>query len=99
MHSAWFESIVAWISAHPQMAGGLIFLIAFCDALAVVGIVVPALPLLFAVGTLIGLGHLSGPYAVVCAAAGAFAQRYAGFTPHGHTLALVDEFERQLNAA
>ncbi|MGV8923741.1 MAG: VTT domain-containing protein [Thermomonas sp.] len=73
MHSAWFESIVAWISAHPQMAGGLIFLIAFCDALAVVGIVVPALPLLFAVGTLIGLGHLSGPYAVVCAAAGAFA--------------------------
>ena len=37
-------------------AGGVIFLIAFCDALAVVGIVVPALPLLFAVGTLIGLG-------------------------------------------
>lgn len=73
MHSAWFENTVAWISAHPQMAGGLIFLIAFCDALAVVGIVVPALPLLFAVGTLIGLGHLNGPYAVVCAATGAFA--------------------------
>ena len=73
MHSAWFDNTVAWISAHPQMAGGLVFLIAFCDALAVVGIVVPALPLLFAVGTLIGLGHLNGPYAVVCAAAGAFA--------------------------
>ena len=73
MHSAWFANTVAWISAHPQMAGGLVFLIAFCDALAVVGIVVPALPLLFAVGTLIGLGHLNGPYAVVCAAAGAFA--------------------------
>ncbi len=73
MHSAWFDSTVAWISAHPQMAGGLVFLIAFCDALAVVGIVVPALPLLFAVGTLIGLGHLNGPYAVICAAAGAFA--------------------------
>ena len=36
------------------------------------GIVVPALPLLFAVGTLIGLGHLDGPYALLCAAAGAF---------------------------
>lgn len=72
MHSAWFDLTVAWISAHPQMAGGLVFLIAFCDSLAVVGIVVPALPLLFAVGTLIGLGHLNGPYALLCAAAGAF---------------------------
>ena len=73
MHGAWFDNTVAWIGAHPQAAGLLVFLIAFCDALAVVGIVVPALPLLFAVGTLIGLGHLDGPYALLCAAAGAFA--------------------------
>ena len=73
MQSAWFDSIVAWISANPQAAGGLVFLIAFCDALAVVGIVVPALPLLFAVGTLIGLGHIDGPYALMCAGLGAFA--------------------------
>ena len=73
MQSAWFDATLAWISAHPHAAGGLVFLIAFCDALAVVGIVVPALPLLFAVGTLIGLGHLDGPYALLCAAAGAFA--------------------------
>lgn len=73
MHGAWFDNTVAWISAHPQAAGGLVFLIAFCDALAVVGIVVPALPLLFAVGTLIGLGYINGPYALLCAALGAFA--------------------------
>ncbi|RZA17042.1 MAG: DedA family protein, partial [Lysobacteraceae bacterium] len=73
MQSAWFDATIAWISAHPHAAGGLVFLIAFCDALAVVGIVVPALPLLFAVGTLIGLGHLDGPYALLCAALGAFA--------------------------
>ena len=72
MTSAWFDSIVAWISAHPVAAGGLIFLVAFCDALAVVGIVVPALPLLFAIGALVGLGHVDGPYAIVCAALGAF---------------------------
>lgn len=72
MQSAWFDSTVAWISAHPVAAGLVIFLIAFCDALAVIGIVVPALPLLFAVGTLIGLGHLDGSYALLCAAAGAF---------------------------
>src|SRR5690606_36617603 len=39
--------------------------------LAVVGIVVPALPLLFAVGALVGLGHIHGPYALACAALGA----------------------------
>ncbi len=71
MQSDWLDGVVAWIGAHPVLAGGVIFLIAFCDALAVVGIVVPALPLLFAVGTLVGLGHVDGPYAVVCAAAGA----------------------------
>jgi membrane protein DedA with SNARE-associated domain/membrane-associated phospholipid phosphatase len=73
MMNAWLESTTAWITAHPVAAGGVIFLIAFCDALAVIGIVVPALPLLFAVGTLIGLGHLDGPYALACAALGAFA--------------------------
>jgi membrane protein DedA with SNARE-associated domain/membrane-associated phospholipid phosphatase len=73
MQSAWFDSTVAWIGTHPQAAGALIFLIAFCDALIVVGAVVPALPLLFAIGVLIGLGELSGPYAVACAALGAVA--------------------------
>lgn len=71
MQSAWFDTIVTWISAHPLAAGGVVLLIAFCDALVVLGILVPALPLLFAVGTLVGLGHLSGPYAISCAALGA----------------------------
>jgi membrane protein DedA with SNARE-associated domain/membrane-associated phospholipid phosphatase len=72
MPTAWLDSLVAWISAHPLAAGLLIALIAFCDALAVIGIVVPALPLLFAVGALIGLGHIDGVYALACAAIGAF---------------------------
>lgn len=72
MEPAWIESATAWIAEHPIAAGALIFLIAFCDALVVLGIVVPALPLLFAVGALVGLGHINGPYALVCAALGAF---------------------------
>lgn len=72
MESAWLESATAWISANPNAAGALIFLIAFCDALVILGIVVPALPLLFAVGALIGLGHINGPYALLCATVGAF---------------------------
>lgn len=72
MPTAWFDGTIAWITAHPRAAGLLILLIALCDAIAVVGIVVPALPLLFAVGALVGLGHIDGPYAVACAALGAF---------------------------
>lgn len=71
--NSWIDSILAWISAHPVLAGAVIFAIAFCDAVIVLGAIVPALPLLFAVGVLIGLGQISGPYAVTCAALGAFA--------------------------
>ena len=72
MNPSWFDSLLAWIAAHPVAAGAVIFAIALCDALIVLGAIVPALPLLFAVGMLIGLGELSGPYALVCAALGAF---------------------------
>jgi membrane protein DedA with SNARE-associated domain len=73
MHGAWFDNIVAWIGAHPQAAGLLIFAIAFCDAVIVLGAIVPALPLMVAIGVLIGMGEIAGPYAVACAALGAFA--------------------------
>lgn len=72
MNPSWFDTLLAWISAHPVAAGGVIFAIAFCDAVIVLGAIVPALPLLFAVGMLIGMGELSGPYALVSAALGAF---------------------------
>ncbi|MDQ3287704.1 MAG: bifunctional DedA family/phosphatase PAP2 family protein [Pseudomonadota bacterium] len=73
MEPAWLDSITTWISANPAAAGVVIFLIAFCDALILVGIVIPALPLLIAAGVMVGLGHVNGPYALACAALGAFA--------------------------
>ena len=73
MQSAWFDNIVAWIGAHPQAAGLLIFVIAFSDAVIVLGAIVPALPLMIAIGVLIGMEEIAGPYAVACAALGAFA--------------------------
>ena len=73
MEASWFDNLLAWISAHPVAAGLVIFAIAFCDAVIILGAIVPALPLLFAVGVFIGLGQISGPYAVACAALGAFA--------------------------
>jgi membrane protein DedA with SNARE-associated domain/membrane-associated phospholipid phosphatase len=69
---SWFDGLLDWITAHPVAAGAVVFLIALSDALIIVGAIVPALPLLIGVGVLIGLGELSGPYAVICAALGAF---------------------------
>ncbi|HBK46191.1 MAG TPA: hypothetical protein DDZ67_07110, partial [Xanthomonadaceae bacterium] len=73
MNSSWIDATLEWIGNHPTLAGAVIFAIAFSDAVIVLGAIVPALPLLFAVGVLIGLGQISGSYAVACAALGAFA--------------------------
>ena len=72
MEPTWIESASAWISAHAMAAGAVVFLIALTEALIFIGFFVPALPLLFAVGVLIGLGHVNGPYALVCCTLGAF---------------------------
>ncbi len=72
MISSWVNGLLAWIGTHPYAAGAVIFLVAFCDALVVLGMIVPVIPLLIPVGLLIGMGRLSGPYALACAALGAF---------------------------
>ena len=73
MLESFFSGLVAWVGQHPVAAGLVILLIAFADAVILLGAVVPALPLLFAIGVMIGLGEISGPYAVACAALGALA--------------------------
>ena len=88
MLSELFNSLVAWVGDHPVAAGIVIFLIAFCDAVIILGAVVPALPLLFAIGVLIGLGEISGPYAVACAAIGAMAGDGVSYWV-GHRWAMV----------
>lgn len=65
------EALLAWIAAHPFAAGALIFAVALLDGLVAVGIVMPSAALLIALGSLIGLGALNGPYALACAALGA----------------------------
>lgn len=84
MNSATLDALVAWIGAHPLAAGLVIFLVVFCDALVILGIVVPAVPILFAVGTLVGLGMVDGTYAIVCAALGAFAGDGVSFVVGHH---------------
>jgi len=72
MNSDTLDALIAWISAHPIAAGAVVCLVAFCDAVVILGFAVPAAPILFAVGTLVGLGTIDGTYAVLSAALGAF---------------------------
>jgi len=68
-----FETFYAWIALHPHYAGLAVFLIAMAESLAVVGLLVPGVAMMFAAGALIGAGALS--FAPTCgyAIAGAVA--------------------------
>lgn len=72
MDSAQLDALVAWIGTHPLAAGAAIFALAFCDAIVLLGVLVPLMPIFFAVGALIGVGSIDGLYAIACASAGAF---------------------------
>ncbi|MBT8765413.1 bifunctional DedA family/phosphatase PAP2 family protein [Metapseudomonas boanensis] len=54
----WYDQVTAWLGANPEWLGLAIFLIACIECLAVAGIVVPGVALLFAVGVMAGSGAL-----------------------------------------
>jgi len=54
----WLADILQWIRDNPDMAGLTIGLVAFLEGLALVGILIPGIIILFGFGTLIGLGVL-----------------------------------------
>ncbi|BAN46523.1 bifunctional DedA family/phosphatase PAP2 family protein [Metapseudomonas resinovorans] len=56
--SQWYDQVTAWLSANPEWLGLAIFLIALVECLAIAGIVVPGVALLFAVGVMAGSGAL-----------------------------------------
>ncbi|HEY9031759.1 MAG TPA: DedA family protein [Kangiella sp.] len=53
------NDILGWISNHPHLAGAAVFLIAFLESLAIVGLAMPGWLLLVGVGALIGGGTLN----------------------------------------
>ena len=66
-----FHQLLQWVSANPHWAGVVVFLMAFAESLAIVGMVVPGVAILFAVGALIGAGALEFWHMVAWAVAGA----------------------------
>ena len=68
-----FRQLLEWVSANPHWAGLIVFLMAFAESLAVVGMVVPGVAVMFAVGALIGAGALDFQAMVLWAVLGAVA--------------------------
>ncbi|MEA3303331.1 MAG: bifunctional DedA family/phosphatase PAP2 family protein [Pseudomonadota bacterium] len=50
------DSLITWVNAHPHWAGLIVFLVAFSESLAIVGVIVPGVVMMFAAGALVGAG-------------------------------------------
>lgn len=66
------QSILEWVATHPTWAGAFVFLVAFTESLALVGILVPGIFILFGVGALIGMDALDLLPIWIWASLGAF---------------------------
>ncbi len=66
-----FQQLLQWVSAHPGWAGMVVFLTSFVESLAIVGVIVPGVAILFTIGALIGAGALEFWHMVAWAVAGA----------------------------
>ena len=69
---SWTEALLAWLHQNPGWSVVLVFLVAFVESLVLVGILLPGIMILFAVGALVGLGALELAPVWITASAGAF---------------------------
>lgn len=67
------QQILQWVQAHPVWAGAVVCLIAFAESVAIIGILVPGVVILFGVGALIAVGALDFWTMCAWAVAGAVA--------------------------
>ena len=58
MDTGWTQDLLNWLNAHPGWGVTIVFLVAFLESLALVGILLPGIVILFGVGALIGLDLL-----------------------------------------
>ena len=58
METGWTQELLNWLNAHPNWGIAIVFLVSFVESLALIGILLPGIVILFGVGALIGLGVL-----------------------------------------
>lgn len=82
------QPFLEWIGAHPTWAGIAVFLISLSESLAIVGLVVPGVVMMTAIGAMIGAGILPAwttlGWAVLGAIAGDGISYWLGYHYHQH---------------
>ena len=86
-----FQQLLEWVAANPHWAGVIVFSMAFAESLAVVGMVVPGVAVMFAIGALIGAGALDFQSMVIWSVLGAVAG-------DGLSFWLGKKYQRQLTS-
>ncbi|MES9896123.1 MAG: phosphoesterase PA-phosphatase, partial [Candidatus Thiodiazotropha endolucinida] len=56
--SEFFTPLLAWIGENPLWAGLMVFVVAFSESVAIIGLIVPGVVLMFGFGALIATGIL-----------------------------------------
>jgi membrane protein DedA with SNARE-associated domain/membrane-associated phospholipid phosphatase len=69
----YIKALMAFITHHPALAYGAIFLISLSESLALVGLIVPGTVIMFGVGAIVATGSLGLKPVLLLAAAGAVA--------------------------
>jgi membrane protein DedA with SNARE-associated domain len=54
----WFTELLTWIEHNPSYAGMVVFTMSLAESLAIIGVLIPGVVILFGAGTLIGTGIL-----------------------------------------
>jgi undecaprenyl-diphosphatase len=66
-----FQQVLEWVSLHPGWSYSVIFLVAMAESLAIVGLIVPGVVIMFGIGALIASGVIAFWPAMGWAVAGA----------------------------
>jgi undecaprenyl-diphosphatase len=56
VESGWTQELLNWLNGHPGWGFVIVFLVSFVESLALIGILLPGIVILFGIGALIGLG-------------------------------------------
>ena len=75
-----FYQLLAWVGDHPLWSGAIIFLVAMAESVAIIGLIVPGVVIMFGIGALIAAGAIPFYSAVGWAVAGAVAGERAVIT-------------------
>ncbi len=74
-----FQQLLHWVEMHPLWSGIIIYLVAMTESLAIVGLIVPGVAIMFGIGALIAAGAIEFWPAFAWAVAGAISGDVGSF--------------------